>query len=43
MDDIVVTGSYLDLIRQFIDLIGKQFDIKDLGYLSYFFGLTGYS
>lgn len=40
MDDIVVTGSHLDLIGQFVDLIGKQFDIKDLGSLSYFLGLN---
>lgn len=30
-DDIVVTNSSLDLVTQFVDLLGKQFNIKYLG------------
>lgn len=35
VDDIIVTGNSLDLVTQFIALIGKRFNIKDLGSRSF--------
>ncbi|BFG36388.1 hypothetical protein CerSpe_226620 [Prunus speciosa] len=39
VDDIVITGSDPSLLQTFISLLSRQFDIKDLGPLSYFLGL----
>ncbi|PRQ16261.1 putative RNA-directed DNA polymerase [Rosa chinensis] len=39
VDDIVVTGSNVQLLQSFIDNLGRGFDIKDLGPLHYFLGL----
>lgn len=39
MDDIVITGSDSNQLNLFIDLFGREFDIKDLGDLSYFLGM----
>lgn len=39
MDDIVVTGSSSILLNSFIQALSIEFDIKDLGSLSYFLGL----
>lgn len=39
VDDIVVTGSDSHQLILFLDLLGREFDIKDLGGLSYFLGL----
>ncbi|XP_062013935.1 uncharacterized mitochondrial protein AtMg00810-like [Rosa rugosa] len=39
VDDIVVTGSNDRLLQSFIDVLGRGFDIKDLGPLHYFLGL----
>ena len=36
MDDIVVTKSSSAFVTQFVDFLGQQFNIKDLGPLSYF-------
>ena len=39
VDDIIVTGSYKEAIHHFIDQLKKEFQVKDLGELSYFFGI----
>ncbi|KAL8105399.1 hypothetical protein AgCh_029267 [Apium graveolens] len=39
VDDIVVTGNSLELLQSFIAKLGAEFEIKDLGDLSYFLGL----
>ncbi|CAL8085814.1 unnamed protein product [Prunus armeniaca] len=39
VDDIIVTGSSSTLLQNFIDALGRGFDIKDLGQLHYFLGL----
>lgn len=39
VDDIVITGSDNKLVEQFIHVLGRDFDIKDLGPLHYFLGL----
>ncbi|BFG29446.1 hypothetical protein CerSpe_157200 [Prunus speciosa] len=43
VDDIVITGSDSSLLQTFIALLGHNFDIKDLGPLSYFLGLQVHS
>ncbi|XP_063940583.1 uncharacterized mitochondrial protein AtMg00810-like [Daucus carota subsp. sativus] len=39
VDDIVITGSDNNLLERFIHVLGREFDIKDLGPLNYFLGL----
>ncbi|XP_024175425.1 uncharacterized mitochondrial protein AtMg00810-like [Rosa chinensis] len=39
VDDIVVTGSNDRILRCFINALGREFDIRDLGPLHYFLGL----
>lgn len=39
VDDIVVTGSIISLVNQFITMLAKRFSIKDLGHISYFLGI----
>lgn len=39
VDDILITGSSDAFLIEFATLIAQQFDIKDSGLLSYFFGL----
>ncbi|KAI5336302.1 hypothetical protein L3X38_015569 [Prunus dulcis] len=39
VDDIVITGSHSGFLQQFISALGCEFEIKDLGALSYFLGL----
>lgn len=39
MDNIIVTVSNLLAITQFIERLGTQFQLKDLGNLSYFLGV----
>jgi len=39
VDDIIVTGSNKEAIHHFIDQLKKEFQVKDLGELSYFFGI----
>ena len=39
MDDIVLSGSHAEFIAHFIQSVGREFDVKDLGSLCYFLGL----
>lgn len=39
VDDLIITGNSESFITAFIDLLGKQFAMKDLGTLSYFLGM----
>ena len=39
VDDIVLTGSHAAFITHFVDQLGQEFDVKDLGSLRYFLGL----
>ena len=39
VDDIVLTGSHTKSIDQFVQSLGREFDVKDLGPLRYFLGL----
>lgn len=39
VDDIILTGNNLLLIQQTITALGREFDMKDLGKLTYFLGL----
>lgn len=36
VDDIVITGNFPTQVQRFIDLLGAQFSLKDLGLLGYF-------
>ena len=39
VDDIIITGDDLNDIQELKDFLSQQFEIKDLGHLSYFLGL----
>ena len=39
MDDTIITGDDLSGIQELKDFLSQQFEMKDLGYLSYFLGL----
>ena len=39
MDDMIITGDNLSGIQELKDFLSQQFEMKDLGYLSYFLGL----
>ena len=39
MDDMIITGDDLNGIQELKDFLSQQFEIKDLGHLSYFLGL----
>jgi hypothetical protein len=39
VDDILLTGSYSSLLTSVIDALTQEFDMKDLGQLTYFLGL----
>ena len=39
MDDILITGKNSTIISQFIEKLGTQFSMKDLGNLHYFLGV----
>ncbi|KAL5580132.1 hypothetical protein UlMin_012574 [Ulmus minor] len=39
IDDIIVTGSYKEEIKQVILLLNKFFSLKDIGDLNYFLGI----
>ena len=39
VDDIIITGDDLSSIQELKDFLNQQFEMKDLGHLSYFLGL----
>jgi hypothetical protein len=39
VDDIVISGDYVEEIKCLKEKLGKAFEIKDLGYLRYFLGI----
>ena len=39
VDDLIITGTRLALVDEFIKLMQREFPIKDLGNLHYFFGV----
>ena len=39
MDDMIITGDDISGIQELKDFLNQQFEMKDLGYLSYFLGL----
>ncbi|CAL2259650.1 unnamed protein product [Prunus armeniaca] len=43
VDDIVLTGNQTSLLSSFVATLGKEFELNDLGPLSYFLGLEANS
>ena len=39
VDDMIIIGDYLNGIQKLKDFLSQQFEMKDLGHLSYFLGL----
>ena len=39
VDDIIINGNSEDLVSQVVDCLAQRFSLKDLGTLSYFFGV----
>ena len=39
VDDIIITGDDFSGIQELKDFLSQQFEMKDLGHLSYFLGL----
>ena len=39
MDDMILTGDDLSGVQELKDFLSQQFEMKDLGHLSYFLGL----
>ncbi|XP_065621746.1 uncharacterized mitochondrial protein AtMg00810-like [Quercus suber] len=39
VDDVIITGDDLSSIQELKDFLSQQFEMKDLGHLSYFLGL----
>lgn len=40
VDDIILTESSQSHLHAFIDMLGAEFDVKDLGRLHYFLGIA---
>ena len=40
VDDMIITGSDLQVISEFKQYLSQQFEMKDLGYLTHFLGLA---
>ena len=39
VDDMIITGDYMQSIQDLKHFLGRQFEMKDLGPLNYFIGL----
>lgn len=39
VDDVIVTGSSIDVITQLVTTLGNNFSLKDLGTLHYILGI----
>ena len=39
VDDMLITGSTLELVNTFIQLLSSEFAVKDLGPIHYFIGI----
>ena len=40
VDDMIITGDDLNRLQELKDFLSQQFEIKDLGHLSYFLGIS---
>ena len=39
VDDIIVTGNYINKVRRLKEVLAREFEIKNLGTLKYFLGI----